>query len=93
VLFGTHGCHYRHPAPDIQAAALALPSVSSLQNTYHENRAPEDHAMPPGGFRLAIVNCTDLESGFAARRIVASAYPAACLTLPEAMPAAAASRR
>jgi hypothetical protein len=93
VLFGTHGCRFRHPAPDIQAAALALPSVSSLQNTYHENRAPKDHAMPPGGFRLAIINCTDLESGFAARRIVASAYPAACLLLPKALLATAATAR
>ena len=93
VLFGTHGCRYRHPAADVQAAVLALPPISSLQNTYHENRAPEDHAMPPGGFRLAIVNCTDLESGFAARRIVASAYPPACIVWPEAVRAAAASGR
>ena len=34
-----------------------------------------NHAMPPGGFRLGIVNARDLEQGFAARRELAKAYP------------------
>ena len=57
--------------------------MSSVQNTYHENREPADHAMPPGGFRLGIINCTDLGSGFRARRILAAAYPSARLLLPK----------
>ena len=40
-----------------------MPPVSSVQITFHEDRAPDRHAMPPGGFRLAIVNCCDLATG------------------------------
>jgi hypothetical protein len=66
VLFGPHG-GYRHPASEEVAAILALAQVSSVQITFHEDWSPERHAMPPGGFRLAIVNCWDLATGFAAR--------------------------
>jgi len=38
-----------------------------VQITFHEDRAPESHAMPPGGFRLAIVNGFDLQATLAAR--------------------------
>jgi hypothetical protein len=34
-----------------------MPAVSSLQITFHEGWAPDRHAMPPGGFRVAIINC------------------------------------
>ncbi len=44
-----------------------MPGVSSVQITFHEDKAPEHHAMPPGGFRLAIVNATSLEAGRAGR--------------------------
>jgi hypothetical protein len=44
-----------------------MPGVSSLQITFHEDLDPERHAMPPGGFRVAIVNCWDREAGNAAR--------------------------
>jgi hypothetical protein len=59
VLFGPKGRRYRHP-PD----ALVDESV---QTTFHNDRDPERHAMPPGGFHLAIVNGWDLAVGFAAR--------------------------
>ncbi|HKG99666.1 MAG TPA: hypothetical protein VKB08_02940, partial [Bradyrhizobium sp.] len=67
VLFGPKDARYRHPSPDLVHAVLTMPAVSSVQITFDEERDPEQHAMPPGGFRLAIVNCSDLESGFAAR--------------------------
>jgi len=67
VLFGPHGPRYRHPPPALAEAVRAAPSVSSVQITFHEDREPDRHAMPPGGFRLAIVNCHDLASGLAAR--------------------------
>jgi hypothetical protein len=73
VLFGPHG-RYRHPAPDEVAAILVLPDVSSVQITFHEDWSPERHAMPPGGFRLAIVNCWDLDTGFAARERLRSYF-------------------
>ncbi|MET0539538.1 MAG: hypothetical protein ABWZ64_16615 [Xanthobacteraceae bacterium] len=67
VLFGKNGRRYRHPPPKVIEAALRLPHVSSVQITFHEDRDPEAHAMPPGGFRLAIVNAWDLGVGFQAR--------------------------
>jgi len=44
-----------------------MSGVTSVQITFHEDRAPERHAMPPGGFRLAIVNGYDLDKTLAAR--------------------------
>jgi hypothetical protein len=41
--------------------------VSSVQITFHEVLAPERHAMPPGGFRLAVINAFDLAAALAAR--------------------------
>ena len=43
-----------------------MPSVT-MQTTFHEDRDPERHAMPPGGFRLAVINCWDHAVGLAAR--------------------------
>jgi hypothetical protein len=74
-LFARHGHAYRHPPADLQAELRALPHVTSLQITFHEARPPEDHAMPPGGFRLAVINATDLQAAEAARRRLAEAYP------------------
>ena len=67
VLFGPHGPRYRHPPATVVEELRAMPGVSSVQITFHENRAPDQHAMPPGGFRLAIVNAFSLEAGCAAR--------------------------
>ena len=67
VLFGPHGRRYRHPPPTLVDAVKAMPGVTSVQITFHEDRAPEHHAMPPGGFRLAIVNGFDLAAAKAAR--------------------------
>jgi hypothetical protein len=44
-----------------------MPHVSSVQITFHEDRDPALHSMPPGGFRLAIVNAWDLAAGLEAR--------------------------
>jgi len=67
VLFGPHGPRYRidrrHLAP-----LLAEPEIASVQITFDPSKAPAEHAMPPGGFRLAIVNCWSLEAGRRARR-------------------------
>ena len=67
VLFGPHGPRYRHPPVALVDEVRAMPGVSSVQITFHEDKAPEHHAMPPGGFRLAIVNAHSLEAGRAAR--------------------------
>jgi hypothetical protein len=67
VLFGPHGPRYRHPPKSLVSEVGNVPSVSSVQITFHEGKPPEQHAMPPGGFRLAIVNCFDLAAGRSAR--------------------------
>jgi len=74
VLFGAHGVRYRHPPDELLRELRDTPGICSVQITFHEDRAPEAHAMPPGGFRLAIVNCLDLEAGVAARRQLALAF-------------------
>lgn len=73
-LFARHGLVPAHPTADQQAAICALPHVSSLQITFHEARPGREHPMPPGGFRLGIINCWNLEAGYAARRELAKAF-------------------
>jgi hypothetical protein len=72
VLFGPHGPTYRHPVPALLAQVREMPGISSVQITFHEDRSPARHAMPPGGFRLAIVNARSLAAGFAARDMLAA---------------------
>jgi hypothetical protein len=67
VLFGPHGRSYHHPPDTVQQQVRAMPGVSSLQITFHQDWSAERHAMPPGGFRLAIVNATTLAAGRAGR--------------------------
>lgn len=67
VLFVPHRSHYRHPPRALQEAVRRLPDISSLQITFHEDLDPARHAMPPGGFRVAIVNCWTLAAGTVAR--------------------------
>jgi hypothetical protein len=88
VLFGAHGLPYRHPDAALLAEIRALPAVSSVQVTFHENTPGEAHAMPPGGFRLAIVNGTDLEAGKRARERLALAFWSTPSLRTEAPPAA-----
>lgn len=63
VLFGAHGVQYTHPPADFVERLSKTEGVSSIQITFHEDRPPGSHSMPPGGFRLAIVNTFDLEIG------------------------------
>jgi hypothetical protein len=74
VLFGAHGVPYHHPPAALVDEITARPDVSSVQITFHENLPAEQHAMPPGGFRLAIVNCWQLEAGLQAREDLALAF-------------------
>ena len=74
VLFGAHGVAYAHPPQEFVDEIRARPNVSSVQITFHEDVPAEQHAMPPGGFRLAIVNCRDLETGLQAREDLALTF-------------------
>jgi len=62
VLFGAHGVQSRVDRAAV-AALLSIGDASSIQITFDESRPAAAHAMPPGGFRLAIVNCWDLSVG------------------------------
>jgi hypothetical protein len=64
VLFGAHGINYAIDRDAVPALAAEYPEVSSVQITFCDDKPLEAHAMPPGGFRLAIVNCWDLDAGF-----------------------------
>lgn len=74
VLFGAHGIQYRHPPAELVDELRQTPSVTSIQVTFHEDRPPAAHSMPPGGFRLAIVNCWDLDAGRALREKLALSF-------------------
>ena len=74
VLFGPHGRQYRHPPRGLTEELTAVPGISSIQITFHEDRPAALHSMPPGGFRLAIVNCWDLNAGRIARRRLAQTF-------------------
>lgn len=82
-LFARHGLVPPHPSADVQKRILAMPHVKSLQVTYYDDRTGEQHAMPPGGFRLAVINCTDLNSGLQARRELAKSFLGVKALLPE----------
>ena len=63
ALFGPHGQRFSHPPRSVVDEVLALRGVSSVQITFHADKAPEAHSMPPGGFRVALVNAVDLDAG------------------------------
>ena len=74
VLFGAHGVTYRQPPTPLVEEIRARSDVTSVQITFHEDLPSAQHAMPPGGFRLAIVNCWRLEAGLRAREELALAF-------------------
>ena len=63
VLFGPHGQSYRHPDDARRAAYRSMPGISSVQVTFSNTRPAAGHAMPPGGFRLAVINTTNFAAG------------------------------
>jgi len=73
VLFGAHGRRWSIE-PGYVEALRATPGVSSIQITFDEGKPPDAHAMPPGGFRLAIVNCRSLALGRAVRARLKRAF-------------------
>lgn len=83
VLFGPHGRRYRPIDRDLVAEVAARPGISSIQISFHDDRPAEAHSMPPGGFRLAIVNCASLAAGRAVRARLARAFKALA-TVPRA---------
>jgi hypothetical protein len=77
VSFAPHGVRYRHPPAALVREIAGQPGISSVQITFHEDKDPARHAMPPGGFRIAVINCTDLAAGRTARERLRQAIVAA----------------
>jgi hypothetical protein len=74
VLFGPHARQYACPDRELTSRIRAYDAVSSLQITFHPDLPAESHSMPPGGFRLAVINVWELSAGVAARRELAQAF-------------------
>ena len=75
VLFGSHGVRWSIDRAAVDRL-LERPGISSIQITFEQEGEPENHAMPPGGFRLAIVNCWDLAAGRAVREALGRLFVA-----------------
>lgn len=63
--------HYRKPDQAFTDRILAMPGISSVQYPFTQGKAPSLHAMPPGGFRTAVINATDFEQAVIARTLIA----------------------
>jgi hypothetical protein len=74
VLFGPHGVRYAHPDAAVLRAYRDTPGIHSVQITFDPHVPPHAHAMPPGGFRLAVINCGQLSAGLALRARMAADF-------------------
>jgi hypothetical protein len=74
VLFGPHGRRYFPPRPAVLDGWRRQHGISSIQITFDPSIAPSRHAMPPGGFRLAVINCFQLTAGLAVRDRLAAEF-------------------
>src|SRR5260221_3098637 len=75
VLFGAHGVEWRIDRSVVRGL-LEIADVSSIQITFDDAISHAAHAMPPGGFRLAIVNCWDLAVGKRVRALLREEFDA-----------------
>jgi hypothetical protein len=91
VLFGPHGRRYAIDPADVDALR-AVDGISSIQITFDEAIPPDQHAMPPGGFRIAIVNCWDLQQGQLVRSALRRLFQSAPVRASESRPARRRSR-
>ena len=67
-----HRTRFRHPPQALVEDVLALADVTSVQITFHENKPPEQHGNPPGGFRVALVNAISRAAGERGRAMLRS---------------------
>jgi hypothetical protein len=83
VLFGPHSQQYWHPNQELVDELLAHPAITSIQITFHEDKPARAHSMPPGGFRLAIINRWELAAGIHARERLALRFWATQQIVPK----------
>ncbi|MHB8730624.1 MAG: ATP-grasp domain-containing protein [bacterium] len=82
VLFAPHGRRYTIDPRDVEALRF-VNGISSIQITFDESIPLDQHAMPPGGFRIAIVNCWDLHAGLLVRSALRRLFHQEAATRPE----------
>jgi len=58
---------HRAPPTELVAEIRSRPGISSVQITFRDDTPLDQHAMLPGGFRLAVVNCMNLDAGLRGR--------------------------
>lgn len=63
AAFGLRGHAYSHPDEHALRELRAQPGISSLQITFHPDRPASSYSMPPGGFRLVVINAWSLVAG------------------------------
>jgi hypothetical protein len=74
VLHGEHGPQYKKPDDKGVSEFLNWQGVSSIQLTFHDDKPSAMHSMPPGGFRLAVINCWNPDVGFKVRERLAAMF-------------------
>jgi hypothetical protein len=74
-LFTSDQGKVRRPSAALIEEVKAMPSISSVQITFHPGKPLSDHASPPGGKRLALVNAWRLKEGRAALARLAQGFP------------------
>lgn len=83
ALFGPHGRPYSYPTPELLASYEATPGISSVQITFLKGRPAHEHVMPPGGFRLAVINSLSLEAGMRLRSTMARDFGVSEVPAPD----------
>jgi len=81
-LFADEEFEYEVPASKIQDEIRSRPGISSLQITFDPRKANSDHAKPPGGMRLVLINAWDYQTGMFALDEIANHFPTERLIRP-----------
>ena len=75
ILFGRRGrSHWKKPSEYEIQSLPHLYKISSVQLPFHEGQPAEQHSMPPGGFRLAVINGFNLDECLKAREHLAMSF-------------------
>ena len=81
-LFADERFDYVVPAQEILDTIRSRTGISSLQITFDPEKANADHAKPPGGLRLVLINAWDYLAGMSALDEIAECFPADRLIRP-----------
>jgi hypothetical protein len=63
VAWGPHAAPRHAPPAALASSLLENRQLSSVQITFHAEDPQAAHSMPPGGFRIAVVNSWNLAAG------------------------------